>query len=504
MRMLTLWLLAILPSLCTAQGCDGPVRVGSKGFTESVILGEVLTQSARAAGAEVLHRRELGGTRVLWNALLAGEIDAYPEYTGTLRQELLAGQSLPDLPALAAALARQGLRMGPPLGFDNTYAIGVTVATARRYGLETISDLGAHPELTLGFSSEFLDRADGWRALRQRYGLPHRDVRGLNHDLAYRALVAGELQVIDLYATDAEIPYYDLRVLRDDLGHFPAYQGVVLYRARLADCAPQAVKSWKRLGGAIDATAMAGMNAKVKLERQPDMQVAAAFLQEALGISAAPLPGQGALARFRRHTLDHLRLVAISLGAAIVVAVPLGILAHRRPRLGQALLAATSVVQTIPSLALFVFLIPLLGIGATPAITALLLYSLLPIVRNTYTGLSDIPLALRESAEALGLPAGARLRRIELPLAARAILAGVKTAAVINVGTATLGALIGAGGYGQPILTGIRLDDTGLILSGAVPAAVLALLVQGLFELAERWVVPRGLRVRRGVERWQG
>jgi osmoprotectant transport system permease protein len=117
-------------------------------------------------------------------------------------------------------------------------------------------------------------------------------------------------------------------------------------------------------------------------------------------------------------------------------------------------------------------------------------------VRNTYAGLHDIPLPLCESADALGLPPLARLWRIELPMASRAILAGIKTSAVINVGTATLGAIIGAGGYGQPILTGVRLDDKALILQGAVPAAVLALLVQGLFELAERWLVPKGLRLR--------
>jgi osmoprotectant transport system permease protein len=137
-----------------------------------------------------------------------------------------------------------------------------------------------------------------------------------------------------------------------------------------------------------------------------------------------------------------------------------------------------------------------MGIGGPPAIVALFLYSLLPIVRNTYVGLHDIPSDIRESAEALGLPVRARLRLIELPLAARAILAGIKISAVINVGTATLGALIGAGGYGQPILTGIRLDDVGLILQGAVPSAVLALLVQGLFEIAERILVPKGLRLK--------
>ena len=183
------------------------------------------------------------------------------------------------------------------------------------------------------------------------------------------------------------------------------------------------------------------------------------------------------------------------MAAAIVVAIPLGVVAARRPRLGSGILAVAGVIQTIPSLALLVFLIPWLGLGAEPALVALFLYSLLPIIRNTATGLRDIPPSLRESAEALGLPPMARLVQIELPMASRSILAGIKTAAVINVGTATIGALIGAGGFGQPILTGIRRDDLAMILQeGAIPAALLALTVQGAFDLAERFLVPRGLR----------
>jgi len=197
------------------------------------------------------------------------------------------------------------------------------------------------------------------------------------------------------------------------------------------------------------------------------------------------------------RVVEHLLLVGVSLLVAILVGVPLGILAARRRRVGQAVLAAVGVIQTLPTLALLVFMIPLFGIGAFPAVVALFLYSLLPIVRNTHAGMSGISSTLRESAEALGLPRGAMLRLIELPLASPLILAGIKSAAVINVGTATLGALIGAGGLGQPIFTGVRLDDVSLILQGAIPASLLALAMQGLFELAERLVVPRGLRARR-------
>jgi osmoprotectant transport system permease protein len=470
------------------------VRVGSKSFTESVILGEMIRHLAASTGQRSYHQRELGGTRVLWEALLAGEIDIYPEYTGTLMQEILVREGIRTEAALEAALQKRGVRMTRPLGFNNTYAIGVKAALADELGLRDISDLRRHPELALGFGNEFMNRADGWPGLKRRYRLPHANVRGLDHDLAYRSIATGTLHVTDLYATDAEIAYYELRALRDDLRYFPVYHAVILYRAGLEQRAPEVVAQLRRIEGRIDEAAMVALNARVKLEGDPESAVAADFLEDALGLETERVT-RTAWQRFRRHTQEHLVLVAISLGSAILVAVPLGIAAARRPRLGQLILGVTGIVQTIPSLALFVFMIPLLGIGGPPAVVALFLYSLLPIVRNTHAGLHGIPRDIRESAEALGLPRGARLRLIELPLAARSILAGIKTSAVINVGTATLAALIGAGGYGQPILTGIRLDDTALILQGAVPAALLALLVQGLFELLERGLLPRGLRL---------
>lgn len=471
------------------------VTVGSKAFTESVILGEMAAQLAGSAGARVIHRQGLGGTQVLWNALLAGDIDVYPEYTGTIALEILgAGKSL--APAeIARTLAAQGISMTRPLGFNNTYAIGLRHDVARRLGLRTISDLRQHPDLKFGFSNEFMDRADGWPGLRQRYGLPQSDVRGLDHDVAYRALAGGAIDATDLYSTDAEIPYYGLSILEDDLGYFPDYQAVFVYRAGLGKRAPRALEALQRMEGLISEQAMAQMNARAKIEKVPASRVAADFLRERLGIEP-DVREAGLVDRLLQRTLEHLGLVGASLGAAIVVSVPLGILAALRQGIGRWILGGAGIIQTIPSLALLVFMIPLLGIGAPPAILALFLYSLLPIVRNTYAGLQDIALHVRESAQALGLPLGARLRLVEIPMAMRSILAGIKTSAVINVGTATLGALIGAGGYGQPILTGIRLDDPALIMEGAVPAATLALLVQGLFDLLERWAVPRGLRLK--------
>ena len=486
-RIAIVLLAGLLPVLAIAQ----PVRIGSKQFTESVILGEIARLAARDAGVQAVHQRELGGTRILWKALQQGDIDAYPEYTGTLTHELL--QDVPadaDIATLRARLKPLGIGITDPLGFDNTYAIGMRQDEAARLDIRRISDLRAHPSLRLGFSNEFMDRGDGWPGLRRAYALPQTKVSGLDHVLSYRAVASGAVDAIDLYSTDAEIPYYHLRTLPDDRHYFPRYQAVFLYRLALERDEPAFVAALRRLAGRIDEQAMRTMNAAVKLDGRRDSAVAADFLGTRVEAGR-----RGLWQRLRQRSVEHIELVASSLGLALALAIPLGIVAARRRRLGTLVIAATGVLQTVPSLAMFVFMIPLLGIGTWPAVAALFLYSLLPIVRNTHAGLVGIAPELMESAAALGLPRRVRLRRIELPLAMRSILAGIKTAAVINVGTATLAALIGAGGYGQPILTGIRLDSIPLILEGAIPAAVLALLVQGLFELVERWLTPRGLRL---------
>lgn len=486
---------ALVLLLLSAGVGPGPVRVGSKVFTESVLVGELATGVLRRAGLPAEHVRGLGGTRVVWDALVRGDVDVYPEYTGTLAEEIFGGRVRPD--ALGPALAAAGVTLGPALGFEDGYALGMREEVAARLGIRRISDLREQPGLRLGFSNEFLDRGDGWRALQRAYALPHRDVRGLDHELAYRGLRAGALDVVDLYSTDPEIEAEHLRVLEDDLHHFPEYRAVLLVRADLEQRVPGARAALETLAGQIDAPAMIAMNARARVARVPEGQVASSFLRERLGGTGASAtePGPGRARRIATRLGEHLTLVGISLGLSLLVALPLGVLAARRRGLGQAVLAGVGVLQTIPSLALLVLMIPLLGIGTRPAIAALFLYGLLPIVRNTHAGLLGITPDLRESADALGLPGWFRLVRVELPLASPSIVAGVKTSAVIAVGTATLGALVGAGGFGQPILTGIRLADTGLLLEGALPAAALALVVEAAFNGLERLVVPRGLRL---------
>jgi osmoprotectant transport system permease protein len=484
----------VLIQPAAVHGLEREAVIGSKKFTESVILGEIVSGLARNAGIKVVHRKELGGTRVLWDALVKGEIDVYPEYTGTLFEEIFAHQGIQGEEGLRQALSRYGIAMTRSLGFNDNYAIGMSKKSCERLDIHRISDLRKHPELGFGFSNEFMARADGWPGLRSRYGLPQKNVFGMDHDLAVRGLTSGSVLATDLYTTDAEIAYYGLCVLEDDLHYFPVYTAVLLYRGELEKSSPGAVTALARLEGRISESDMIRMNELATIEKMPESRVAADFLSSRLSLDAR-VDNETVSGRLWRHTKEHLSLVFISLLAAIAFSIPLGIIAEKYPAWGQFILGFTGIVQTIPSLALLVFMIPLLGIGGPPAIVALFLYSLLPIVRNTYTGLRDIPLSVRESAEALGLPAVVKLRLVELPMASPAIMAGIKTSAVINVGTATLGALIGAGGYGQPILTGIRLNDVGLILQGAVPSAVLALFIQGAFELLELVVVPRGLRL---------
>jgi osmoprotectant transport system permease protein len=458
------------------------LQVGSKRFTESYILGEIV---ARTVHGE--HRPGLGSTGIVFEALKAGAIDVYPEYTGTLAREILRLQGRPSLDELDRRLGRQGLAVGVPLGFNDGYAIAMREDRAASLGIASLSDLAAHPGLRLGLSPEFTARADGWPGLRAAYRLPQQPVP-LEHGLAYEAIARGAIDAMDVYTTDAKIERYRLRVLLDDRAFFPRYDAVLVYRRDLPQRFPEAFARMKSLEGRIDERAMIRMNAAAELEGRSFAQAASLFFREDAGTAGSRRFLQTLFGPdFGRLTAQHLLLVAASLAAAIVVGLPLGVAAAKRRRAGQAILAAVGVIQTIPSLALFAFLIAALGgIGALPALVALFLYALLPIVRNTQAGLLGAGRGLAQAGAALGLTARQVLLKIELPLAAPSVLAGVKTSAVINVGTATIAAFIGAGGYGERIAAGLALNDPVVLLAGAIPAAALALLVQGAFELAER------------------
>jgi osmoprotectant transport system permease protein len=505
-------LCAVTSAQCAAAD---RLTVGSKRFTESYVLGEILRQTAAAAGdTEVAYKPGLGNTGIVFEALKTGAIDVYAEYTGTISREILKNEGNMELGAINRELAPLGLAAGVPLGFNNSYALAMRAPQAAALGITRVSDLARHPELKFGLSPEFLARADGWAGLQQRYGLSTPDVRGLDHGLAFEALAAARIDVVDVYSTDAKIAALGLAVLEDDLAYFPKYDAVLLYRGDLPQRFPQAWTRLQRLAGTLPASRMIALNAAAELQHRDFADIAHDLLDGGFGKPAgtqatAPSGTSSGTARtslwralfapdFGRLALQHLGLVFGSVLLAVCLGVPLGILAARVPRLAQPVLAATGVLQTIPSLALLAFLIPVMGeIGTAPALAALFLYALLPIVRNTHAGLIEVATGLRQAGLALGLRSFDCLRYIELPMASRMILAGVKTSAVINVGTATIAAFIGAGGFGERIAAGLALNDHVILLAGAIPAAALALLVEGGFELAERYLTPLGLRARR-------
>ncbi|HZT63809.1 MAG TPA: glycine betaine ABC transporter substrate-binding protein [Burkholderiales bacterium] len=480
--------LALCALLVSLPAQAETLRIGSKRFTESYILGEVLKRAVEGKTAAE-HRPGMGNTGILYAALKSGAIDLYPEYTGTIVKEILKVEGNPSLADLNRALAPLGLGVAVRLGFNDSYALAMREDRAQALGLRTLSDLARHPGLKLGLSQEFIGRGDGWPGLKAAYRMPYATPSGLDHGLAYEAIDAGRIDVMDVYSTDAKIERFKLRVLEDDRGYFPRYDAVLFYHLDVPKRFPEAWRALEGLEGKIDERSMIRMNAAAELEGKSFAQ-AAALLDAGAGAQVATqrrfldvLFGPD----FWRLTGEHLLLVFVSLAASIAVGLPLGVLAAKVPKTGATIFGIVGVVQTIPSLALLAFLIALLGaIGTVPALVALFLYALLPIVRNTCTGLVGISRGMRQAAMALGLSTSDRMRLIEVPLALPSILAGINTSAVINVGTATIAAFIGAGGYGERIASGLALNDNATLLAGAIPAAALALMIQGVFEIGER------------------
>src|ERR1700738_2474341 len=479
-------ILLVIAVSCSAQARQ--IVIASKKFTESYVLGEIAKRSLVNAGFAAELRQGMGGTIILWQALLEGEISLYPEYTGTIAEEILKRKEPMSTDEMGALLRQRGVGMTEELGFNNTYALVMRRDRAAKLGIGKISDLRNHPDLIPGLTHEFLASQDCLAPLSARYGLQMRNVRGIDHALGYAALANGSIDLKDAYSTDARIAENDLVVLDDDLHFFPQYKAVFLYRL---DMDNRAVAALEKLVDTLDEARMTRLNSEA--ERTKDYAFAASLYFGQKPVSRS----NDFIGKIGGWTLRHLELVGASLFLGIIAGIPLGIRASRPGPVSNFILASIGVMQTIPSLALLALLVPLplLGISPVTAVFALFLYSLLPIVRNPATGLQDIPTAVRESAAALGLEPRAQLWKVFLPLASRTILAGVKTSAIIDVGTATLAALIGVGGLGEPIITGLNLNDYSTILQGAIPAALLALLVQFFFDGLDRVFVPKGLRL---------
>jgi osmoprotectant transport system permease protein len=455
----------------------------------------------------------------------------------------------------AEFLARWDLWWIAPLGFQNAYEIAVPSELARREHLATLSDLARlAPRLRAAFGHEFLQRDDGLPGLSRAYGIHFGSVQAMQETIKYQATRAGGVDVLDVYTTDARLLLYHLTVLRDDRGFFPPYEAAPLARGATLAAHPELAAVLGLLAGALDENTMRRLNLRLQEGKESEVVVARDALADlglvgaaagptapgAPGAAAAGAPGPGGAASpggsigsrnggqigsqagsrsgspigsqaagrraagfteilwrdraaLARRVWTHLELCGVALLLGALLAIPLGLLLERHRRGAEPVIGVLGLIQTVPSLALLAFMIPFLGVGALPAVAALWLYSLFPMVRNTYTGVRDADPRAVEAATALGMTPGQVLREVRLPLAAPVLMAGVRTAAVITVGTATLAAFIGAGGLGEPIVTGLQLANSGMILSGAIPAAALALLVDMALAALERAVRPAGL-----------
>ncbi|MDB5850629.1 MAG: amino acid transporter permease [Rhodoferax sp.] len=501
----TLCLAIFVPALAAAQ--EDELKVGSKRFTESYILAEVIAQTAQAAGAKTRVLQGLGNTAIVYEALRSGQIDLYGEYSGTIALEIVKGDATMNLADMNKALAPLGLAAAVPLGFNDGYALAMRRAQAEELGIKTLSDLARHPTLKLGLSNEFIGRADGWKGLAARYKLGGQPI-GLDHGLAYDAIAQKQIDVMDIYTTDAKIDHLGLLVLQDDQKYFPRYDAVLLYRQDVPQKHPAAWAALQKLEGRINEASMIAMNAQAELNSQPFNTIAQQFLvqntaQALAGGQQATLQkaaaGNQSFGRqlwqrltgddLGRLTWQHLVLVLVSVGVAVLIAVPMGVLLFPHPKLRALALGSAGVLQTIPSLALLAVLIAVLGvIGRWPALLALMVYAVLPILSNTVAGLAEVPPGLRNAALALGMTPRQRMGSVELPLALPTVMAGIRTASAIAIGTATIAAFIGAGGLGERIVTGLALNDSALMLAGALPAAGLALCSELLFEGIDRYL----------------
>ncbi|MFN8547728.1 MAG: glycine betaine ABC transporter substrate-binding protein [Candidatus Eisenbacteria bacterium] len=495
----------------TTKSADKLVVV-SKNFEESRLLAEIFARVIETRTELSVERRmNLAGTQLCLDALRTGAADLYPEYTGTGLVSILGLPSSTDragvLRTVRSEFAKQwDLVWLAPLGFENSFELAVRDANSTERGLSTISGLvPLAGELTAGFGPEFIGRDDGYPGLQKLYGLRFKEAHSLQHALKYEAAGDGKVDVIDVYTTDGRIPKYHLRVLQDDRSFFPPYEAVPLVRGATLRAHPEVGAALDLLAGAIDEERMRKWNYLLQEEGASVEQVAEQALTE-LGLSEAESAPTAARrsqallpymwserANLLRRTAEHLGLVAASLLLSILVAVPLGLALENARRVAEPIIRVTGLLQTVPSIALLAFMIPFLGIGVPPAIAALFLYGLFPIVRNTFTGVEQADPSAVDAAWAMGMTRGQILRQIRLPLALPIVLAGIRTAAVINVGTATLAAFIGAGGLGEPIVAGLQMSSPTVVLSGAIPAALLALIFDGLLAWIERAVRPRGL-----------
>ena len=493
------------------------IVVGSKNFEESRLLAEMFAQLLESrTHLQVERRLGLAGTQVCFEALKKGAIDVYPEYTGTGLVSILGekAQGGPDQTlnrVRAEFLRRWNVWWLAPLGFENSWEIAVPRELAEREHLDTITDLArVSKRLHVGFGHEFVGRDDGLLGLQKVYGLEFAKIDHLQQAIQYQAARQRSIDALDVYSTDGRLILYNLKVLRDDRRFFPPYEAAALVRGETLKRHPEVGAILGLLAGSLSEDAMRAYNLRLQEKHESEVTVARDALR-AIGLvvpeSRPPRPqvAQARLPRLRLEPAPGPRPpgppAPRALGGGPVPRRadrhPPRPLAGAPPALGRngdppAGAPADHTLPRPPRLHEQSRLLQ--GWGPSPPSWPLWIYSLFPIVRNTYSGVRDADPKAVEAATALGMTPGQILRQIRLPLAAPVVMAGLRTAAVITVGTATLAApFIGAGGLGEPIVTGLQLADRAMILSGAIPAALLALAVDAALGVVEKSLRPAGL-----------
>lgn len=458
------------------------ITVGSKRFTESYILAEIMSQLLEDRGFIVERKFGLGGTLIAFDALRTGAIHTYPEYSGTLAEAIFKVKET-SLPQLKKMLNKTNLDLLDPFGFNNTYAIVMRKDFAHENNIQNISSLKNHPNLLGAFSGEFQKRSDGWNELKNIYNLSN-SIRTIEIPLSYEALHNKKVDFSEAYSTEPLIKKYDFVILEDNLNFFPKYEAIPLIQKNLPTQAQSTLLEMKNL---IDNNVMTSLNEKAA-EGESFEKIAQDFLisNQLVKNSNTHHTRGFNWSKLITRTKTHLLLTCLAVLLAALIAIPLATWISDKPKLAQPILTFTGLLQTIPSIALLTFMIPLVGIGFKPALLGLFIYSLLPIVRNTYVAMNSIDPRIVLAAQGIGLYPREIFFSVKLPLSLPMILAGIRTATILNIGTATLAAFIGAGGLGEPIVMGLALNDTKIILEGAIPAAILAIIMDFFFSFLEK------------------
>ncbi len=479
------------------------IRIGGKVFTEQNILVDLIKIYLEDKGYKTQTQKNLGGTFVAYEALKTGNLDLYVEYSGTsyhtiFKQEKIISENDTYL-WLKERFKKENIYLFQDLGFSNSYAL----ITVQNQNYQTMKDLVKDsPNLTIGFEHEFLSRPDGFSNMLKAYDYNFKNPKTMNVGLMYEALKTKQLDVGIGYSTDGRNKAFNLKILEDNLDFFPKYKAAILAKTSVLQNHKNLESELMALSGLITATDMIQMNYEVDALKKSSNLVAKNFLisKGLIAYSSLKLShnflglSYPEIILIKNKLLEHIEICFIALCFSILIGFSLGVLAFEFKPLKPLVFSFVNLLQTLPSLALFGFLIPFMGIGFWPAMIALILYSILPLVHNVYIGLSEIDLDIIESCQAIGMTKLQILLQVRIPIAMPTLGAGLRTCTAIIIGTATVAAFIGAGGLGELIFQGISSLNHRMILLGAVPAALLALLADTLVHFTMNSLTSKGLK----------